>query len=328
MLNDSLIVGIESTTLSKIEIEMLQHPTVKGVILFSRNYQSLTQLKQLTEHIHSIKKDNILSIFTDQEGGRVQRFKEGFTRIPPMFDLVKYTINPTDCAYLLACELKQCGIDASFAPVVDIEYQHNAVIGNRAFSNKPYIVSQMSSQFIKGFLQANMQPTIKHFPGHGYVNEDSHTELPIDNRNLQDIEDSDMIPFRDNILNHNIAIIMTSHIKFPHVDEYPVTLSRWWLTDYLRKTLNYKGVIISDDLEMEAMQQLGSMDYLVRKAIAAGCNWLLVCSKIGLIQQAISTLETIHTPNPIPTISLQSQPVMDQERLSRIKQSLNNIGSY
>lgn len=324
MRNNTLIVGIQSHTLSPEETAYLQHPTVRGVILFTRNYTSSQQLKQLTAHIHSLRPKNPLYIFTDQEGGRVQRFKHDFTTIPPMRQLQQNHIDITDIAYLLASELKEHGVDASFTPILDIDYGHNDIIADRAFANNPKDIISQTDKFIIGLRHAQMEPTIKHFPGHGYVQHDSHLQLPIDNRSMEQLQQQDLIPFIHHIQHSQVQMIMTAHICYPNIHQDIATFSTFWLTDFLRNTLKYQGVIISDDLEMQAVSnQYKNIEEVVKKALQAGCNWLLICQQQTLIQQAISYLETQPpaTNNYVEPM-LYTKPNVDVERCNRTKQLL------
>ena len=282
LITGPLIIDIESYDLSSDDKLLIQNPFVGGVILFSRNYENKHQLKKLCREIKAISSACLIAV--DHEGGRVQRFKKDFSRIPCMQKLGQVYLEHTDKSlklaedfgWLMAAELIDCGVDLSFAPVLDVDDSFSDIIGDRAFSNDPKIVTHLADSFISGMRQAGMKATGKHFPGHGGVKQDSHCELPVDDRTLSEIEHRDLTPFK--ALLPKLAGIMPAHIVYPQIDPHPVGFSRWWLQTYLRESLNYNGIIFSDDLSMEGAAVAGAYSERAKFAISAGCDALLVCN--------------------------------------------------
>lgn len=292
-----VILDLESTTLSVAEKELLKHDAVGGVIVFSRNIESYAQLRALVEDIRAQRSE--LLICVDQEGGRVQRCKDGFTAIPPMqvFDRL-FEDNSADaltlakdCGWLLASEVLAIGIDYSYTPVLDVDDEFCSVIGDRAFSASPERVVQLAGAFIEGAREAGMAVTGKHFPGHGSVRGDSHLELPVDDRSMAAIAAKDLLPFDK--LKHSLDAVMPAHILFPQVDaEAAVGFSKVWLQTILRQQLNYKGVIFSDDLTMEGATQMGTYSERAEAAIEAGCDMVLVCNSRDGALSVLNELKT------------------------------------
>ncbi len=277
-----LILDLESTALSSAELDLLREPVVGGVILFSRNIDSYQQLQTLVGEIRNCRSE--LLICVDQEGGRVQRCRDGFTRLPPMqvFHAL-HCQNPVqaiqlakDCGWLLAAEVIGAGVDFSFAPVLDVDDSHCSVIGDRAFSHEPERVAILAGAFIEGMHEAGMAVTGKHFPGHGSVIADSHLELPVDSRSWGEIVSRDLVPF-DRLI-QNLDAVMPAHILFDQVHEQPVGFSSRWLKGVLRKQLAFDGVIFSDDLTMEGASVVGSYEDRAQLALEAGCDAILVCN--------------------------------------------------
>lgn len=284
----SLIIGIASTRLTAAERIHLTHPAVGGVILFARNYENPQQLQSLTDEIHTL--DETLWVCVDQEGGCVQRFSQGFTQLPAMFDIgLCYDQDPAaglqlaeTTAITLATELKQVGVDLTFAPVLDLYNPDSQVIGSRAFHADPQVVAQLATRFFKT-LQAHGLLTVgKHYPGHGSVTLDTHTEQVVDTRDFDTIVAHDLHPFTQTIQQH-IDGIMAAHVIYPQVDDQPVGYSKRWL-DYLRHEQRFSGLTFSDDLGMQAAM-LGEMDLTQRvaKALAAGCDKVLLCNELEQI---------------------------------------------
>jgi beta-N-acetylhexosaminidase len=275
------LIGLE---LMPEERELLQHPSVGGVILFARNYASTTQITQLCQAIRQSSPSPLL-IAVDQEGGRVQRFKEGFVRLPSMGEVGQlYQASPAaglelayDCGWIMAAELLAVGVDISFAPVLDLDKQFNTVIGDRSFSANPTTVIRLAEAVIKGMHDAGMAATGKHFPGHGSVKVDSHLALPIDTRSFADIAREDMQPFSA-LIASGIDALMPAHILFSAVDDQPVGFSRYWLQDILRKQLRFSGVIFSDDLNMAGAAVAGNYSDRAIAALEAGCDSVLICN--------------------------------------------------
>ena len=296
----SLIIDVEGYEITPEEIEMISHPSVMGIIFFSRNYESPEQLQQLVKSIRAVREELVLCV--DQEGGRVQRFKQGFTRIPAMQHIVTWLDgqqNRSDfskfanavlstTAWLLATELRSIDVDLSFAPVLDIDYKHNKVIGDRAFAGDPEKIVVAASSFIQGLNDAGMVAIGKHFPGHGFVDADSHFDLPYDHRPSKEIFSQDMWVFE--ALMDKLAGMMPAHIIYFQVDpDCPAGFSMIWLLQYLRNNLGYRGLIFSDDLCMEGAKKTGDIQVRANAALDAGCNILLVCNEP---KEALKLLES------------------------------------
>lgn len=286
-----LIMDLKGLTLAPEEREMLQHPAVGGVIFFSRNYQERAQLIELVRDVRASRYQPLL-LCVDQEGGRVQRFREHFSRLPPMgelTELARYTgMNAEQLAaelgWLMASEILACGIDISFAPVVD-KNGISEVIGNRAFASERSAIVALASAFIDGMHQAGMKSTGKHFPGHGSVRADSHVEIPVDQRSWNEIEDDFRI-FQRLIASHKLDAVMPAHVIYPAVDDRPAGFSPIWLHK-LRTTLAFNGVIFSDDLSMAGAAQVGDYPERARAALSAGCDMVLACNDSAAVVQLL-----------------------------------------
>lgn len=274
-----LMLDLEGLSLTQEEAELLRHPCVGGVILFARNFVAIEQLTALVAEIRAVRADLLLAV--DQEGGRVQRFREGFTRLPPMqrlgspqgqLDLALLR----DCGWLMAAEVMACGVDFSFAPVLDVDDCGCEVIADRSFNADPAVATTAARAFIEGMHEAGMAVTGKHFPGHGGVRADSHLETPFDYRTLAELEARDLIPFRN--LVGQLDAVMPAHIVFPAVDTLPVGFSPRWLQQILRRDCGFTGVIFSDDLSMKGADIAGGYTDKARCALQAGCDMLLVCN--------------------------------------------------
>jgi len=247
-----ILIGLPGTELTADDLEHLMHPAVGGVVLFTRNFSSLEQLEQLTSGIRGLRDPRLL-ICIDQEGGRVQRLRDGFTRLPPLAVLGKLLredrVKALDMAYrhgrVMATEMLACGIDLSFAPVLDLD-RGSSVIGDRAFADDPAAVRDLGKCYLSGMHDAGMRTTGKHFPGHGSVQADSHIDDVSDPRPLTRIAESDLLPFRE--LADALDAMMIAHVVYPEVDSLPAGYSRVWLQDILRDELGYRGVVFSDDL--------------------------------------------------------------------------------
>jgi beta-N-acetylhexosaminidase len=268
-----------------------------GVILFTRNYSSLQQLTDLTTEIHSLRIPSLL-VAVDHEGGRVQRFKNDFTRLPAMRELGKiwdeHPIRAHRLAqltgYVLAAELRSCGIDLSFTPVLDIDYQQSCVIGDRAFHRKPQVIGELAHSLMKGLKLGGMEAIGKHFPGHGYIQEDSHIEMPVDKRSYADIKMDDLIPFRE-MIKHGLAGIMPAHVIYPKIDSQPAGFSTVWLQKILRSEFEFDGCIFSDDLSMEGAVVAGNIVQRAEIAFNAGCDMVLVCNDPHAADKLLAELQ-------------------------------------
>lgn len=283
-----LIIDIAGLTLTKTDRQRLKHPLVGGLILFARNWQDRAQLTALCADIKKVRRD--LLICVDHEGGRVQRFKtDGFTHLPPMRALgEKWMTQPmeatnaaTACGYVLGAELRACGVDMSFTPVLDLDYGESSVIGDRAFARDPRVVSLLAKSLMQGLLQSGMANCGKHFPGHGFVKADSHTDIPVDKRSLKAILADDAAPYR--WLNNVTSSVMPAHVIYPKVDARPAGFSSKWLNDILRGQMCFGGAIFSDDLSMAGARWIDGREVSYTEAavtaLNAGCDLVLLCNQ-------------------------------------------------
>ncbi len=278
-----LIVDIAGTTLAPEDREVLEHPAVGGIILFTRNYEAPSQLIALCRALHTLRPRVPLLITVDHEGGRVQRFRSGFTDLPPAGDCVDAAAARTQ-GETLARELRAHGVDLSFAPVLDLDRGLGSVIGDRAFCEDPAKVAELGAAWIAGMRASGMAACGKHFPGHGGVAGDSHHELPVDSRGLDEIAREDIVPFRAAIA-AGVESLMMAHVLFPVVDALPASLSRRWIMDILRGTLAFGGAVVCDDLSMAGAAGYGSYADRAAAALEAGCDALPVCNnRDGVIE--------------------------------------------
>lgn len=291
-----LMVDVNGLTLEPVERELLCHPLVGGVILFTRNYHDREQLQALVSSIQQLRQPQLL-VAVDHEGGRVQRFRSGFTQLPPARVWGElYHHDPAtalrlceQCGWLMAAELRSVGVDFSFAPVLDLDYGVSSVIGDRAFAANPLQVTALARAFIDGMLRAGMAATGKHFPGHGAITTDSHDAIAVDDRRYEAIEAADLIPFQR--LADRLAAVMPAHVIYPKVDRHAAGFSPFWLQQVLRQRLAYQGLIFSDDLNMAGAGGVG--DHLARAtaALDAGCDVALLCNNRPAVEQLLSQLE-------------------------------------
>ena len=280
-----IMLDLDSVEMSPEEREILQNPLVGGVILFTRNFSSVEQLVQLVNDIHNVREPRLL-VAVDHEGGRVQRFRDGFTSLPAVGHFGEiYKHNPKrahllseTAGWMMASELRAVGIDFSFAPVLDINYGVSKVIGDRAFHQDNHIITELAHAYTRGMHDAGMAATGKHFPGHGAVTADSHVDIPVDDREYNEIYANDILPFK-RMIQHGMAAVMPAHVIYSKVDKMPAGFSEIWLKDILRKRLAFQGVIFSDDLDMKGASVIGEQ-YVDRaeKALSAGCDMVLVCN--------------------------------------------------
>lgn len=292
-----VMIDVEGTELNADDVRRLQHPLVGGVILFARNFQTPAQLKALTASIHAVRQPPLL-IAVDHEGGRVQRFREGFTRIPPMRELGKvWDHSPKrarqlaeETGWVLASELRAHGVDFSFTPVLDMDYGHSGVIGDRAFHKNTQAIAELAQSLMHGLKRGGMATVGKHFPGHGFVAADSHVAIPIDERSFADIEQADIEPFR-RMIDAGMQAVMPAHVIYPKVDERPAGFSRIWLQQVLRRHLGFNGVIFSDDLSMEGAVVAGNVTQRATAAFDAGCDMVLVCNRPDLVDELLANLD-------------------------------------
>ena len=283
-----LVIDIAGTTLTKADKQRLKHPLVGGLILFARNWDNRAQLTQLCADIKKVRRDVLICV--DHEGGRVQRFKtDGFTHVPPMRalgelwlrDPLQATNAATACGYVLGAELRACGVDLSFTPVLDLDWGGSGVIGDRAFAQDPRLVTLLAKSVMHGLLQSGMANCGKHFPGHGFVKADSHTEIPVDKRSLKAILKDDAAPYQ--WLSTTLTSVMPAHVIYPKVDSRPAGFSATWLGDILRGRLAYTGAVFSDDLSMAGARVVDgrSVSYTQAAVVAlnAGCDMVLLCNQ-------------------------------------------------
>lgn len=291
-----VMLDVVGTSLSTEDIKRLKHPLVGGVILFARNFENCEQLKALTTSIHAIRQPPLL-IAVDHEGGRVQRFREGFTKIPPMREFGQiWDRNPkqarelaAEAGYVLAVELRAHGIDFSFTPVLDMDYGDSLVIGNRAFHREPQAINELAYSLMLGLKKGGMSAVGKHFPGHGFVAADSHVSIPVDERPFDQIAQNDMQPFRQ-MIDEGLHAIMPAHVIYPQVDDKPAGFSSKWLQKVLRERLGFNGVIFSDDLSMEGATVGGDVTTRTLAALNAGCDMVLLCNRTDLADELLSKL--------------------------------------
>ncbi len=298
-----LMLDIAAETLSEEDRTILQHPLVGGVILFSRNYSNADQLHALVADIHALRSPRLL-VAVDHEGGRVQRFRDGFTRLPAVAQFGKvYEKEPQrarklarTAGWLMAVELRAHDIDFSFAPVLDVNHGVSAVIGDRAFHHDPAIVVELAHAYVEGMHEAGMAATGKHFPGHGGVSEDSHQAIAVDKREYNDIFAHDILTFK-RMIHHGLAAVMPAHVIYENVDSKPAGFSSFWLQEVLRSRLGFQGVIFSDDLSMEAASVAGeSYTARSRAALDAGCDMALVCNNREAAIEVIDNLGEWNDP--------------------------------
>ena len=286
------MISIDGTTLSSSDKDLIRNRHVGGIILFTRNFHSQPQIKELCSEIKNIKNNIIIAV--DQEGGRVQRFNGEYTQLPSMQVLGDYCISNNDYSFaadvgwLMSLELIASGVDISFAPVLDVDRNTSSIIGNRSFSNKPQNVVDIASHFIQGMSEAGMQATGKHFPGHGGIKEDSHIAEPIDIRSHNELMDTDLKPFIE--LKDKLSAVMTAHITYPDIDNVCVSFSEIWLKNVLQNNIGFNGVIFSDDLTMKGAGNT-SMDEKAIKALNAGCDMVLVCNDYKGANSVINRFE-------------------------------------
>lgn len=303
-----VMLGLEGVELTAQERELLSHPLVGGVILFTRNYQSPAQVAALTTAIHALRQPRLL-VAVDHEGGRVQRFRDGFTRLPAvrrlgeMYDQDRMRAKQLArvTGWLMAAELRAVGVDLSFAPVLDLEHGVSGIIGDRAFHHDPESVADLAHAYVSGMQKAGMEAVGKHFPGHGGIAADSHLELPVDPRPLAALETADLLAF-ERMTHYGLAALMPAHVVYPAVDEQPAGFSARWLKGILRQRLEFQGVIFSDDLDMAGAQIAGSPPERASAALAAGCDMVLACNDR---RAAIAILDHLrYAPDPVTQVRL------------------------
>ena len=305
-----LMIDIAGTRLQAVDKQRLRHPLVGGLILFGRNWENRAQLTQLCESIKRLRPDLLIAV--DHEGGRVQRFRnDGFVHLAPMRALgeifvaapragrkagpLAATRAALACGYVMGMQLRACGVDMSFAPVLDLDYGASGVIGNRAFSDDARIVSLLAQSLIQGMAQAGLAHCAKHFPGHGFARADSHLAVPVDKRSLRSILAKDAAPYAS--LDLVLQAVMPAHVVYPKVDSLPAGFSSIWLQKVLRQSLGFSGAIFSDDLSMAGARQVQgreiSASQAVLAALRAGCDMALLCNQSLIGKPGDSPLDTV-----------------------------------
>lgn len=315
-----LMVDVSGLSLTDSERETLSDPRVGGVILFSRNFESLEQVRELVRELHAVRTPQLL-VAVDQEGGRVQRFRDGFTELPPARWLGhEYDIDQDharelarSCGWLMAAELLEVGIDISFAPVVDLDLGFSEVIGDRAFHKDPDAVSALATAYMIGMRQAGMMAVAKHFPGHGAVVADSHHELPVDHRELDDMAD-DLLPYR-RLIDNGLAGIMMAHVKYPAIDRRIASLSPYWVQTELRRNLGFNGVVFSDDLSMSAAEVAGTVPERVQQALDAGADMALICNDPDAVAATLDELEELGDPTSLARLVMMRPHLAEHDSL-------------
>jgi beta-N-acetylhexosaminidase len=306
-----LIVDIAGTELTGEDKNLLVHPLVGGVILFSRNYISKNQIKDLILQIKGLPRKISLLICVDQEGGRIQRFKKNFTQLPSLQNIgdcwktsdsrsISLSLQKAfDSAKTLAFELREVGVDFSFTPVLDINWGRSDVIGDRSISSDPYIVSSIASSIINGLMSQGMKNCGKHFPGHGWAKADSHFDKVVDKRKLIQLNKTDLVPYQMLARSKLLNSVMPAHVIYPEIDSNPAGFSKIWLQEILRKQIKFDGLIISDDLSMKATELYGSILDRVQISLESGCDAILLCndrkSVIQVLNEYISSFDKLKT---------------------------------
>ncbi len=314
-----VMLDVEGLSLTQLEKQKINHPNTGAVILFSRNYSSPEQVEELIRQIRQARKGDIL-IAVDQEGGRVQRFQTGFSRLPPASCYEKHPELAESAGWLMATELLALGVDFSFAPVLDVDCGVSEIIGNRSFSQDPLQAAKLAGLFRTGMKKAGMAATGKHFPGHGAVALDSHLTLPIDERPLQAIYDKDILPFKQ-LIDDGLEAIMPAHVVYQQVDSLPAGFSSLWIQSILRQQLKFDGVVFSDDLSMKGAEVIGDFKQRAEKALAAGCDMVLVCNNPGAAEQVLEAIPV--TTDPTREGRLQTMRGKQQFNKEQLMQNEN-----
>lgn len=338
MSHGPLMFDLSGLDVTQEEREMLEHPAAGGIILFSRNFESPEQINGLIRQIHAIRRPELL-IAVDQEGGRVQRFKQGFVRLPPaswfgdLYDTNSKAARATaqSVGWMMAAELRAVGVDFSFAPVLDLGQGASTVIGDRAFHKNPKVVSELAYSWMRGVHEAGMAAVGKHFPGHGWVEEDSHLTLPVDRRPHEDIWTADLIPFQ-RMIDNGLEAIMPAHVIYENMSSDLAGFSSFWLKDVLRTRLKFQGVIFSDDLTMAAADAVGDYKERARAALAAGCDMILVCNNKQGAMQVMEELADYRDPaSQVRMVRMHGRGHVNRDEIHldpRWKAALDVIAQY
>ena len=333
MILGPIIVSIEGKKLSEDDRHTLQHDLIGGVILFSENYEDREQLMELVRSIKKVKSPELI-VCVDQEGGRVQRFRQGFYKLPSFNELGKIYDRTKEeglrasflAAQVNALELMDFGIDVSFSQVIDIDHVLSDIIGDRSFHSIPEIVTELSDSYINGLKSIGMKAVVKHFPGHGGVTLDSHIDKPIDERSLDDL-DNDLMPFQS-LFNKDVSAIMTAHICFPSIDSSMVTFSEYWLNDLLRQKFQFQGLVLSDDLSMGATEEIGLMEERINLALSSGCDVVICCHMKEQMNLIINSVQSNYKKNfdsKLEVMRPSGQSEFSYENISELSQELDHL---
>ena len=316
-----LMVDVAGLELTPEDRDVLRHPLVGSVILFTRNFESAGQLRKLVADIHAVRSPALI-VGVDHEGGRVQRFRKEFSVLPPMRRIGhEFDLDPKSgltlarsMGWLMAAELRAHGIDLSFAPCVDLDYGVSEIIGDRAFHSKPEAVARLALAYMQGMKDAGMAATAKHFPGHGAVVADSHQSLPVDRRDWDGLA-HDVLPYRRLIAN-GLPGVMVAHILFPAVDDKPASLSRRWVQNALREELRFEGCIFADDLSMGGAKEFGDVVARATAALAAGCDVLPVCNDRAAVASLLAELDhEIQPSSHLRLVRMRGKAAPEREAL-------------
>ena len=333
MILGPIIVSIEGKKLSEDDRHTLQHDLIGGVILFSENYEDREQLMELVRSIKKVKSPELI-VCVDQEGGRVQRFRQGFYKLPSFNELGKIYDRTKEeglrasflAAQVNALELMDVGIDFSFSPVIDIDHGLSDIIGDRSFHSIPEIVTELSDSYINGLKSIGMKAVVKHFPGHGGVMLDSHIDKPIDERFLDDL-DNDLMPFQS-LFKKDVSAIMTAHICFPNIDSSMVTFSEYWLSDLLRQKFQFQGLVFSDDLSMGATEEIGLMEERINLALSSGCDVVICChmkDQMNLIIESVQSNYRKSFDSKLEVMRPSGQSEFSYKNISEFSQELDHL---
>ncbi|OBY89591.1 beta-N-acetylhexosaminidase [Pseudomonas sp. AU11447] len=322
----SLMLDIGGTWLTAEDRQILRQPEVGGLIIFARNIESPRQVRELMAAIRAVRPDLLLAV--DQEGGRVQRLRQGFLRLPAMraiADNANAERLAEQCGWLMATEVLAVRLDLSFAPVLDLDHQRSAVVGSRAFEGNPERAVALAGAFIRGMRAAGMASTGKHFPGHGWAEVDSHVGIPEDERTLEQIRAVDLVPFQR--LSGELDALMPAHVIYPQVDPNPAGFSRRWLQDILRGELGFDGVIFSDDLSMAGAHVVGDAANRIEAALSAGCDMGLVCNDRASAELALSALQRlkVSAPQRLERMRAKAWPGIEYKQLPRWQQAVGEL---
>ena len=328
------MLDIAGTALTDADRRRLRHPQTGGVILFTRNYQNPAQLKALVDDIHALRTPRLI-VAVDQEGGRVQRFRDGFQRLPAMGligdlydrDAQQGVAMAQSVGWVMAAELLHYGIDLSFAPVLDLGHKISSVIGDRAFHTDISAIVRLANALIRGMNEAGMEAVGKHFPGHGSVEGDSHHVMPFDKRSADTIMDTDLQTFRRVIDNHLTGIMM-AHVIYDQVDPHPAGYSAYWIQSVLRKRLGFDGIVFSDDLSMSGAESVGGYAARARASLDAGCDMLLVCNNPQGADEVLASLGDYSNPvSQLRLVRLHGRPADKAGRLFKSPRWQQEIAS-